>query len=144
MNEVIAWLAERAGSPRMHSDDAADRALARLNRVMDALAAELEVAYVGPAVGVEERQVHRLVIDAHAWKAGGRAWGLRVCSALPAGGWRAEWTLDAVGRLRRALVVAALPALMSGYAAAVTAAGRHETPAGRRVRELARSAGAPR
>ncbi|HSO06558.1 MAG TPA: hypothetical protein VLW45_04940, partial [Pelomicrobium sp.] len=107
----------------------------------DAMAGELQVAHVGPEVGVEQRHVHRLVIDAHAWRVGPRSWGLRVCSATPDGGWRAEWSIDAVGRLRKRLVVAALPELLRGYAAAVTAAGKDRTAAGRRVLDLARAAG---
>ncbi len=141
MQEAIALIAARAAASQPALDDALDRALARVGRGLDALAAELQVAHVGPEVGVERRHVHRLVIDAHAWRVGGRSWGLRVCSATPDGGWRAEWSLEAVGRLRKRLVVAALPELLRGYAAAVTAAGKDRTAAGRRVLDLARAAG---
>lgn len=144
MNDVIALLAARCAAPRFVADPALDRALERLNRALDALGEELAVHHVGPAVGVERRDVHRLVIAAHAWAPGVTMWGLRVCSATAAGGWRAEWTLAGAGRLRKALIAAAVPELLAGYAGAVTAAGRHGTPAGRRLLELARSAGAPR
>jgi hypothetical protein len=144
VNDAIALLAARAAAPRFVADAALDRALDQLNRALDTLSAELAVVHVGPEVGVERRDVHRLVIAAHAWRPGAAAWGLRVCSATAAGGWRAEWTLAGAGRLRKALIAAAVPALLAGYGEAVTAAGRHQTPAGRRLLELGRAAAAAR
>ncbi|MFZ5557931.1 MAG: hypothetical protein ACOZDY_14645 [Pseudomonadota bacterium] len=140
MREAFDLLAARAAASRLALDAELDRALERLNRGLDALAAELAVVHVGPEVGVERRHVHRLVIAPHAWRAGTLTWGLRVCSATPDGGWRAEWSLAGAGRLRKALIVAALPALLRGYAEAVTAAGKQDSAAGRRVLELARAA----
>jgi hypothetical protein len=98
---------------------------------------------LGQAVGVENGSAHRLVMAAHAWQLGAPTWGSRVCSPTLGGGWRSEWTLAGVGRVRKALIVAALPELLAEYAAAVTAAGKHETHAGRRVLELARAASSP-
>lgn len=115
-------------------------ALARVDRLLDALAQALRVEFYGPEVGLGGgRAVYRLVVREHALGPTERQWGVRICTALPHAGWRADWTLAAAGRKRRHAVIAVLPAFFAGYAAAVTAADHHTTKAGQRLEELARA-----
>ncbi len=134
--DFLAYLALEARNPRVRVDPALDEALAQLDRLLEGLCAELQVHYVGPPVGVEAREVHRLVVTAHAWTAGAPVWGVRVCSARSPSGWRAEWTLAGAGRLRKRLIVQALPEFLEGFVQAVAAAGKADTPAGRRLVRL--------
>lgn len=135
-HDFLAHLALEARSPRVRVDPALDEALARLDALLERLCRDLQVEYVGPPVGVEAREVHRLVVAAHAWTAGAPAWGVRVCSARSPSGWRAEWTLAGAGRLRKRLIVQALPEFLEGFVQAVVAAGKADTPAGRRLARL--------
>lgn len=126
----------RAGTVRV--DEGLDAALAQLDALLARLADALRVEYYGPEIGVAAgRHVYRLVVRAHEWEINDPAWSLKVCTALPHARWRADWAVQGVGRLRKALVVQALPAFFTGYAAAIAAAGRGDTPAGRQVAELA-------
>lgn len=135
-HDFLLYLATQARSQRVQVGPELDQALTRLGFLLDALCRELRVEYVGPAVGVEAREVHRLVVAAHAWTAGAPVWGVRVCSPRPQAGWRAEWTLGGAGRLRKRLIVQALPEFFEGFVRAVAEAGKADTPAGRRLQAL--------
>ena len=138
MNDFVALLVERGRAARPMVDAALDDALTRLDHLLAGVSADLGVEYYGPCVGVEAVAAHRLVVRAHAWDMGRPEWGVRVCSAAPQAHSRAEWTLQAAGRLRKALIVRALPEFFAGYAQAVAAAGRAQGASGQRVVELAR------
>jgi hypothetical protein len=142
-HDFLVHLASEARSPRVRVDAALEEALVRLDALLESLCQELQVEYVGPAVGVEAREVHRLVVAAHAWTAGPPAWGVRVCCARAPSGWRAEWTLAGAGRLRKRLIVQALPEFLEGFLEAVVVAGKADTPAGRQLARL-REAFSPR
>lgn len=138
MNDFVALLVERSRAEQPKVDAALENALARLDHLLAGVSAELQVEYYGPGVGVETAAAHRLVVRAHAWGGGRPQWGVRVCSAAPQAHWRAEWTLQAAGRLRKALIVRALPEFFAGYGQAVAAAGRAQSASGQRVAALAR------
>ena len=137
MNDFVTLLAERSRTARPKVDTALDDALARLDRLLAGVSADLQVEYYGPCVGVEAAATHRLVVRAHLWDGGRPQWGVKVCSAAPQAHWRAEWTLQGAGRLRKVLIVRALPDFFAGYAHAVAAAGRAESDGGQRVAGLA-------
>jgi hypothetical protein len=117
------------------------RALTRLTGRLAELAERLRVDYYGPGVGVEGRpDVYRLVVRPHRLSiAPDVYWGVMICDAAPAAGWRAVWSLQAASRRRRLAVVRALPDFFRGYVAAVRAAGLGETESGRALIALARS-----
>ena len=138
MNDFVALLVECSRAVRPTVDETLDDALTRLDHLLAGVSADLRVEYYGPCVGVEAVAAHRLVVRAHAWDMGRPEWGVRVCSAAPQAHSRAEWTLQAAGRLRKALIVRALPEFFAGYAQAVAAAGRAQSASGQRVVELAR------
>lgn len=134
---AIARLAT-LGEPSLAVDADCERALRELDRMLAGLAGELQVEYYGPAVGLGTGEpVYRLVVREHVSGAGQRAWGLKVCTALPHANWRADWSIHAVARLRKRAVVAVLPAFFEGYAAAIAQAGKDGTAAGIRVAQLA-------
>jgi predicted transcriptional regulator len=135
-HDFLVHLAVEARNPRVRVDAALEEALAQLAAVLERLCQELQVEYVGPPVGVEAREVHRLVVAAHAWTTGAPSWGVRVCSSRSPFGWRAEWTLAGAGRLRKRLIVQALPEFLEGFVQAVVAAGKADTPAGRQLARL--------
>jgi hypothetical protein len=143
MSTFIDFLAAQSRAPEIAPDAPLDAALARLDRMLAELAAELEVEYYGPEVGIAAgRQVYRLVVRRHTWRILAPGWSLKICTALPHAGWRADWPVQGAGRLRQRAVVRALPAFFAGYREAVRAAGRADSPAGRRVAELAARFGA--
>jgi hypothetical protein len=121
-------------------DAALDRALERLDAVLAEIAAALAVEHYGPGVGVEGRaDVYRLVVRAHQLDARSPpAWGLKICDATPHGNWRVAWAIHAASRRRKHTLVKALPEFFDGYAEAVAAAGKTDTPAGRRLLEIAK------
>ncbi len=137
MNDFVALLVERSRAERPKVDAALEDALARLDHLLAGVSSGLQVEYYGPCVGVEAAAAHRLVVRAHAWDGGRPQWGVRICSAAPQAHWRAEWTLRGAGRLRKALIVRALPEFFAGYARAVAAAGRARSASGQRVAGLA-------
>jgi hypothetical protein len=140
MQAFIDYLAAQSRAPQVRIDMQLDSALAQLDKMMEGLARELQVEYYGPEIGVSEgRHVYRLVVRAHEWEIHNPTWSLKVCTALPHAGWRADWAVQGVARLRKALVVQALPAFFAGYAQAVAEAGKSETKAGQRLAELARA-----
>lgn len=119
-------------------DQSTDLALAKLDRITADLAAALQVEYYGPPVGLDAgRDVYRLVVREHRLSPSQVAWGLWVCTALPHAQWRADWRIQDTSRLRKRQIVAALPAFFSGFLAAVEAAGRGQSRAGRRLAEFA-------
>lgn len=131
-------LARMSVTPPRGPAAAATAALERLDAELDALAPRLAVECYGPPVGLDGApEAYRLVIRRHEWRPNRPEWGLRVCDATPHCRWRAAWTVHGAGRLRRARILQALPALLAEYAAAVAAAGKGESPEGRRVREIA-------
>lgn len=139
MNEYLERLAHtaRTGAPDL-SPDLTD-ALARLDRELEVLAAQLEVEHYGPAVGLDgAAEAYRLVIRRHEWQPNRPAWSLKVCDATPNCQWRAAWTVQGAGRRRRNRILQALPELLSGYLQSLAAANRHELPAARRVQEMVR------
>lgn len=138
MDEFLVLLKERSRLRAIRVDDELTAALARLDRMLAQLCAALEVEYCGPCVGVEKAEVHRLVVRAHEVAPSRREWGLKVCLAAGEARWRAEWSIQGAGRLRKRLIVQALPEFLAGFAQAVEESGKGETPAGRRVLELAR------
>ena len=116
------------------------RVLAQLDHVLDDLADALKVEYFGPEVGLGQGHgVYRLVVRQHALGAVERQWGLRICTALPHAGWRADWALAAAGRQRRGEVVAALPLFFAGYWSAVVQAAQDTSRAGQRLQALSAS-----
>ncbi len=138
MQPFVKHLIVQSCAQTVRVDEELDTALAQLDALLARLAGDLQVEYYGPEIGVAAgRHVYRLVVRAHEWEINDLTWSLKVCTALPHARWRADWAVHGVGRLRKPLVVQALPAFFAGYAAAIRAAGRAETPAGRQVTELA-------
>lgn len=144
MDEWLDHLAAQAhGETRV--DARLDRALLRLEAEIAELAAALAVEYDGPGVGVEGRaDVYRLVVRAHRCDMRSPpAWGVKICDATPPGNWRVAWAIHAASRRRKRALVKALPVFFAGYAEAVAAAGKADTPAGRRLLGIARRFAAP-
>ncbi|HKJ07575.1 MAG TPA: hypothetical protein VKA76_00660 [Gammaproteobacteria bacterium] len=138
MESYLAYLAAQARAERVAVSEPLDAALASLDRDFAALAPALQVEYFGPGVGVDaDRSVFRLAVGPHRGSIEAPVWGLRVCDGTASGGWRPMWAVQGVGRLRKVLVVKALPELLAGFAEAVAAAGKSDTAAGRRVHEMA-------
>lgn len=139
MNDYLETLARLStAAPAAAGTPEATAALQQLDAELAALAPHLAVECYGPAVGLDGAPgAYRLVIRCHEWRPNRPEWSLRVCDGTPHGGWRPAWTVQGSGRLRRALILRTLPALLAEYAAAVSAAGKDTGPEGRRVREMA-------
>ncbi|MDA8389909.1 MAG: hypothetical protein M0Z76_04115 [Gammaproteobacteria bacterium] len=138
MEPFLKILRDRAHAGTIPADAALTEALGRLSRLLAHLAADLQVEYVGPHVGLGDgRDAFCLAVRAHEEAPNRRVWGVRVCSAQPHAGLRADWDLAAVSRLRKVIVVRALPAFLAGYAEAVAQAGRAPTRAGARLNHIA-------
>jgi len=143
MEPFLVTLRDQARTPRPRPDDALDDALARLSHVLSQLALALEVEYVGPFVGLGAgRKAFCLAVRAHTEAPSVQVWGARVCSADPHAGLRAHWDLAHVARLRKPVLVQALPAFLAGYYQAVVAADKGDTRSGRRLLELSQALGA--
>lgn len=138
MKDFVGLLVERSRAAQPKVDAALDDALVRLDHLLAGVSADLQVEYYGPCVGVEAVSAHRLAVRAHLWEMGRPQWGVKICSTAPQAHWRAEWTLQGCGRLRKALIVRALPEFLAGYAQAVAAAGLSGSASGQRVAALAR------
>ena len=137
VSRSIAHLAAQ-GEPSLAADADSERALRELDRMLAGLASQLQVEYYGPEVGLGAGQpVYRLVVREHVVGAREKAWGLKVCTALPQANWRADWSIHTVARLRKRAVIAALPAFFAGYAAAIAQAGKGASAAGVRIAQLA-------
>lgn len=143
MTDFIDLLARHCHEdpPRVTAEVTA--ALARLDELLEALAPELEVEHYGPGVGLDGApQAYRLVIRVHEWVPKRPAWSLKVCDATAHGGWRATWTVQGTGRLRKERVLTVLPEFFAGYLHAIERTGKAESGAGRRVAALAGALGA--
>lgn len=114
-----------------------DDAMRRFDTMFDALSAALEVEHFGPFVGVETLKAHQLVVRLHRSGPATYAWGLRVCSTAPSADFRPEWTPHGASRMRRPIIVRALPELVAGFSRAVLAAGKTGSPAGQRIHAIA-------
>lgn len=137
VSPAIAHLATRC-EPSLALDADSERALRELDGILAGLAGELQVEYYGPEVGLGAGQpVYRLVVREHLSGVGEKAWGLKVCTALPQANWRADWSIHAVARQRKRAVIAALPAFFAGYAAAIAQADKGASAAGVRIAQLA-------
>lgn len=137
MDSFLTLLRARIRDPSLPPDPALDDALGQLDHVLSGLAPALEVTYVGPFVGLGAgREAFRLVVSAHTETVQAKTWGARVCSAGPHQNLHARWTLRSVARLRKPIVLAALPAFLAGYYDAVVAAGKAPSKAGLRLLQL--------
>ena len=140
MDLFLKILRDRAQAETIVVDAALTDALGRLSRLLAHLAADLQVEHVGPHVGLGEgRDAFCLAVRAHEEAVGSRAWGVRVCSAGPHASLRADWDLPAASRLRKAVIVRALPAFLAGYVEAVAQAGRLSTRSGERLSGIVRA-----
>ncbi len=138
MKDFIALLVEQSRQQSVAINPALDDALAHLDHALTGLCAAVQVEYRGPYVGVETPLAHQMVVRQHEWKIHQPAWSMKICVAAPAANCRAEWPIQGVSRLRKALVVKALPAFFAGFAEAVKQAGKEDSSAGLRVLELSR------
>lgn len=137
MEPFLKILHDRVWAGEIRTDAALDIALGQLSRLLAQLADDLKTEYIGPPVGLGAGQgAFCLAIRAHSEAAHERHWAVRVCSAQPHAALRAEWDLPAVSRLRKAVVVRALPMFLCGYRAAVVAAGKGGTRAGLRLASI--------
>lgn len=137
MKAFLHTLAACSQAPAIRVTRDLDDALARLDHMLENLCEALRVEYIGPCVGVERRDAHRLVVREHAWRLAQRRWSLKICASAPAANWRAEWAIHGASRMRKPLIVRALPEFFAGFAAAIDAQGRSQTPAGARIGEIA-------
>lgn len=137
MKDFIALLVEQSRQQRIVINPALDDALTHLDHALEGLCAAVQVEYHGPYVGVETPLAHQMVVRAHEWKIHQPAWSMKICVAAPEANCRAEWPIQGVSRLRKVLVVKALPEFFAGFAEAVKSAGKENSSAGMRVVELA-------
>lgn len=137
MKDFISLLNQQSHSEKVAVTPELDDALAQLDHMLEGICAELQIEYDGPYVGVETPNAHRLVVRAHEWKIHEHTWSMKICSTAPAANSRAEWAVQSAGRLRKQIVVKAIPAFFAGFAQAIEAADKSDTPAGKRVQELA-------
>jgi len=137
MEDFISLLDEQSRSEKVAVTPELDAALAKLDRMLEEICAALQIEYDGPYVGVEILGAHRLAVRAHEWKIHAPAWSMKICTTAPAANSRAEWAVQSAGRLRKQIVVKALPAFFAGFAQAIEAAGKSEMPAGKSVQALA-------
>lgn len=138
MEWFVVTLRDQGRSVSPCIDPKVDEGLGRLSRLLTTLAQALEVPYIGPMVGLGAgRDAFCLAVGAHIESPNNAVWSVRVCSAQPHAGLRANWDMSVVGRLRKVVVIQALPAFLAGYAVAVVTAGKGDTKAGRRLKEIA-------
>ena len=138
MKDFIALLVEQSRLQSVVINPALDDARTHLDHALAGLSAAVQVEYRGPYVGVETPLAHQMVVREHEWKIHQTAWSMKICVAAPEANCRAEWPIQGVSRLRKALVVKALPAFFAGFAEAIKHAGKQDSSAGQRVLELAR------
>jgi len=138
MKDFIALLVEQSRLQSVVINPALDDALTHLDHALAGLSAAVQVEYRGPYVGVETPLAHQMVVREHEWKIHQPAWSMKICVAAPEANCRAEWPIQGVSRLRKALVVKALPAFFAGFAEAIEQAGKQDSSAALRVLELAR------
>ena len=136
MKNFIHHLAEQSRLDSIAINAALDDALTHLDNMLGGLADALQVAYFGPFVGVEILTAHRMVVRAHEWHIHQPSWSMKICSAASAANYRAEWPAHGCSRLRKRLIVKALPEFFNGYTEAVRLAGKIDSPAGQRLAAL--------
>ena len=136
MKSFLPFLARLSRASTIPVDSELDDALARLDHMLERLCAALEVEYLGPYVGVERLDAHRLVVREHMWRLGAPAWSLKICPTAPAANWRAEWAIQSASRMRKPIIVRALPEFFAGFVMAIEHAGKSETMAAVRLREI--------
>lgn len=138
MEPFLTLLRDHARDSQARPTAALDEALGRLDRILFDLAHALKVEYIGPYVGIGAgREAFCLAVRAHKETADGEVWAARVCSAGPHQALQPRWSLSSVARLRKPILVGALPQFLGGYYDAVAAASLADTRPGRRLRELA-------
>ena len=137
MKDFISYLVQQSHCEKVAITSELDDALSNLDHMLGGICADLQVAFEGPYVGVETLKAHRLVVRPHEWKIHEPAWSMKICSAAPQANYRAEWAVQSAGRLRKQVVVKALPDFFSGFAKAIEAAEKSELSSGKRVIELA-------
>ncbi len=137
MKDFVELLVSQSKADRVSVTSALDDALKHLDNVMTGIAGDLQVEFFGPFVGVETELAHQLIVRAHSWELGGKEWSLKVCTTAPQSDFRPEWPIQGSGRLRKQLIVKALPAFFKDYVEAVAQAGRADTPSGKRIAQLA-------
>lgn len=135
-NDYLSYLAQQSRLPKITVNEKLHAALTRLDYMLEGICREIALEFYGPYVGVEQRETHQLVVRAHEWKIHQALWSLKVCVATPAANWRAEWAIQGTSRLRKPIIVAALPDFFQGFSAVIAAARRDGTPAGQRVKEI--------
>lgn len=133
MKDFIRYLAEQSQLDVVPVNTELDDALTHLDNMLTGIAAALQVEYIGPYVGVETLKAHAMVIRAHEWQIHQPSWSMKICSAIPEANYRAEWPVQGASRLRKRLIVKALPTFFAGYASAIQQAGKADTAAGQRV-----------
>ncbi|NOT17015.1 MAG: hypothetical protein HOP20_02960 [Sulfuriferula sp.] len=133
MKDFIQHLVNQSKLATPAINHALDDALTHLDHSLAGIAAALEVEYIGPFVGVETLKAHAMVIRAHEWQIHQHTWSMKICSAVAEANYRPEWPAQGASRLRKRLIVQALPAFFAGYTAAVQAANKLDTPAGKRL-----------
>ncbi|HQU16224.1 MAG: hypothetical protein B7Z66_09930 [Chromatiales bacterium 21-64-14] len=144
MNDYLKLLAQRSRTDAPEMSSEVTEALAQLDQELATLTAQLEVEHYGPAVGLDgASEAYRLVVRCHEWQPNRPTWSLKVCDATPNCQWRATWTVQGVGRRRRARILQALPAFLSDYVQVLAAANKTERPAAQRIQEMARILSAP-
>ena len=136
MKAFLPTLATLACAPTIRVTRELDDALAHLDHMLAGLCDALRVEYFGPYVGVERLEAHRLVVREHIGQLDQLSWSLKVCVSAPAANWRAEWAIHSTSRMRKPLIVRALPEFFDGFAAAIDAQGKSRTPAGARIGEI--------
>ena len=137
MEDFISLLKQQSCSEKVAVTPELDEALTKVDQMLESICAELQVEYDGPYVGVEILNAHRLVVRAHEWKIHEHTWSMKICSTAPAANHRAEWAVQSAGRLRKHVIVKALPLFFAGFVEAIAAAGKSDTPAGKRMQEVA-------
>ncbi|MDP2027638.1 hypothetical protein [Sulfuriferula sp.] len=136
MKDFIGFLVEQSRLDKIAVNPALDDALTHLDHTLAGLSESVQVEYKGPFVGVETLKAHQLMVLRHEWKIHQPSWSMKVCVAAPEANCRAEWPVQGVSRLRKVMVVKALPEFFAGFSAAVQAAGKADSPAGVRIIEL--------
>ncbi|MHB1677639.1 MAG: hypothetical protein ACYCSS_08920 [Sulfuriferula sp.] len=133
MKNFISHLAEQSRLSSIPVNAALDDALTHLDNMLTGLAEALQVEYLGPFVGVEILSAHRMVVRAHEWQIHQLSWSMKICSAIPEANYRAEWPAQGSSRLRKRLIVKALPEFFAGYTEAVRLANKLDSTAGQRL-----------
>ena len=137
MEDFILFLDQQSRHEKVAITLELDEALTKLDQLLAEICAAVQIEFDGPFVGVETPEAHRLAVRAHEWKIHEPSWSMKICTTAPAANSRAEWAVQSAGRLRKQIVVKALPAFFAGFAQAIDAAGKSEMPEAKHVQALA-------